>query len=82
MDSTRRGSDGTAHVAADEGSEEGTAKMITQELESAIDLLAAEDPGEVPMPVLAEQVIELHRQMARLQAQIARRSAVRWKPRP
>lgn len=48
-----------------------------RELSTAIDHLAIEDPSEVPRAQLAEQLIELHWQMARLQAQIARRTAVR-----
>jgi len=47
------------------------------ELAAAIDHLATEDVTEIPTMELAEQVIELHRQMARLQAQIARRTGVR-----
>ncbi|GAA3157464.1 hypothetical protein GCM10010466_55340 [Planomonospora alba] len=48
-----------------------------RELSTAIDHLAAEDPSEVPPLQLTEQLIELHWQMARLQAQIARRTSVR-----
>ncbi|MFI6500100.1 hypothetical protein [Nonomuraea typhae] len=48
-----------------------------RELSTAIDHLAIEDPAEIPRAQLAEQLIELHWQMARLQAQIARRTAVR-----
>ncbi|MET9070034.1 hypothetical protein ACWDTT_35160 [Streptosporangium sandarakinum] len=48
-----------------------------RELSTAIDHLAVEDPSEIPRLQLAEQLIELHWQMARLQAQIARRTAVR-----
>ncbi|WP_327089052.1 hypothetical protein OIE66_00065 [Nonomuraea sp. NBC_01738] len=48
-----------------------------RELSSAIDHLAVEDPAEIPRAQLAEQLIELHWQMARLQAQIARRTGVR-----
>ncbi|WP_214417087.1 hypothetical protein [Sphaerisporangium fuscum] len=48
-----------------------------RELATAIDLLSAEDPSDIPRGVLAEQLIELHWQMARLQAQIARRTYVR-----
>ncbi|GIH69864.1 MULTISPECIES: hypothetical protein [Sphaerimonospora] len=47
------------------------------ELATAIDNLAAEDPAELPLGTLTEQLIELHWQMARLQAQIARRTHVR-----
>ncbi|WP_170317354.1 hypothetical protein [Acrocarpospora corrugata] len=47
------------------------------ELVTAIDHLAAEDPSELPRGRLAEQLVELHWQMARLQAQIARRTSVR-----
>ncbi|WP_218125917.1 hypothetical protein [Sinosporangium album] len=47
------------------------------ELSSAIDHLAAEDPSELPRAKLVEQLVELHRQMARLQVQIARRTWVR-----
>lgn len=47
------------------------------ELAAAIDHLATEDVTEIPTMELAEQVLELHRQMARLQAQIARRTGVR-----
>ncbi len=48
-----------------------------RELSTAIDHLATEDPSEIPRLQLAEQLIELHWQMARLQAQIARRTSVR-----
>ncbi|MEU0519305.1 hypothetical protein [Streptosporangium sp. NPDC006007] len=48
-----------------------------RELSTAIDHLAAEDPSGVPRLQLTEQLIELHWQMARLQAQIARRTSVR-----
>ncbi|MFI6325768.1 hypothetical protein ACIBG8_50205 [Nonomuraea sp. NPDC050556] len=48
-----------------------------RELSTAIDHLAIEDPSEVPKAKLAEQLIELHWQMARLQAQIARRTGIR-----
>lgn len=48
-----------------------------RELSAAIDHLATEDPSEIPRLQLAEQLIELHWQMARLQAQIARRTSVR-----
>lgn len=52
-----------------------------RELSTAIDHLAAEDPSGVPRlqltEQLTEQLIELHWQMARLQAQIARRTSVR-----
>lgn len=48
-----------------------------RELADAIDHLAAEDPAELPPAQLAEELIELHWQMARLQAQIARRTYVR-----
>ncbi|GGS73120.1 hypothetical protein GCM10010156_35080 [Planobispora rosea] len=48
-----------------------------RELSTAIDHLAAEDPSEISRLQLAEQLIELHWQMARLQAQIARRTSVR-----
>jgi hypothetical protein len=48
-----------------------------RELAIAIDHLSAEDPSDIPRGVLAEQLIELHWQMARLQAQIARRTYVR-----
>ncbi len=47
------------------------------ELSTAIDHLATEDVSEIPRALLAEQLIELHWQMARLQAQIARRTGVR-----
>ncbi|MDA0634840.1 hypothetical protein OUY22_15560 [Nonomuraea sp. MCN248] len=47
------------------------------ELSAAIDHLATEDVTEIPTMQLAEQVLELHWQMARLQAQIARRTGVR-----
>ncbi|MFO7251002.1 MAG: hypothetical protein DIU60_009650 [Actinomycetes bacterium] len=46
-------------------------------LSTAIDLLADEDPAELPRGRLAEQLCELHWQMARLQAEIARRTHVR-----
>ncbi|GAA5073254.1 hypothetical protein HNP84_009235 [Thermocatellispora tengchongensis] len=48
-----------------------------RELSTAIDYLAAEDPAEIPRAQLTEQLLELHWQMARLQAQIARRTSVR-----
>ncbi|WP_285780530.1 hypothetical protein [Microtetraspora sp. NBRC 13810] len=48
-----------------------------RDLSTAIDHLAAEDPSEIPRAELAEQLLELHWQMARLQAQIARRTGVR-----
>jgi hypothetical protein len=48
-----------------------------RELANAIDQLSAEDPSDIPRGHLAEQLIELHWQMARLQAQIARRTYVR-----
>ncbi|WP_162842220.1 hypothetical protein [Sphaerimonospora mesophila] len=48
------------------------------ELATAIDNLADEDPAELPLAALTEQLIELHWQMARLQAQIARRTHVRY----
>ncbi len=48
-----------------------------RELATAIDLLADEDPAEIPQVLLTEQVLELHWQMARLQAQIARRTGLR-----
>ncbi|MFF5208059.1 hypothetical protein [Streptosporangium sp. NPDC000396] len=48
-----------------------------RELSTAIDHLAAEDPSEIPHLQLTQQLIELHWQMARLQAQIARRTSVR-----
>ncbi|GAA4525105.1 hypothetical protein [Nonomuraea sp. NPDC048826] len=47
------------------------------ELSAAIDHLATEDVTEIPTMQLAEQLLELHWQMARLQAQIARRTGVR-----
>ncbi|GAA4569867.1 hypothetical protein [Planotetraspora kaengkrachanensis] len=47
------------------------------DLAMAIDHLAAEDPMELPAGLLVEQLIDLHWQMARLQAQIARRTCVR-----
>lgn len=47
------------------------------ELSAAIDHLATEDVTAIPRLELAEQLIELHWQMARLQAQIARRTGVR-----
>ncbi|MFI7705989.1 hypothetical protein [Nonomuraea sp. NPDC049480] len=47
------------------------------ELSAAIDHLDIEDVAEIPRMQLAEQLIELHWQMARLQAQIARRTGVR-----
>ncbi|GII94765.1 hypothetical protein [Sinosporangium siamense] len=46
-------------------------------LSSAIDHLADEDPADLPRAQLVEQLVELHRQMARLQVQIARRTWVR-----
>ena len=48
-----------------------------RDLTSAIDCLAAEDPSEIPPAQLAEQLLDLHWQMARLQAQIARRTSER-----
>lgn len=48
-----------------------------RELSTAIDHLAIEDVAEIPRSQLAEQLLELHWQMARLQAQIARRTGVR-----
>jgi hypothetical protein len=48
-----------------------------RDLSTAIDYLAAEDPSEIPTVLLAEQLLDLHWQMARLQAQIARRTSVR-----
>ncbi|MCG5219863.1 hypothetical protein [Streptosporangium sp. KLBMP 9127] len=48
-----------------------------RDLSTAIDYLAAEDPAEIPLALLAEQLLDLHWQMARLQAQIARRTGVR-----
>jgi hypothetical protein len=48
-----------------------------RDLATAIDYLAAEDPSELPHGLIAEQLIELHWQMARLQAQIARRTCLR-----
>ncbi|MCW2879116.1 MAG: hypothetical protein JWQ95_3216 [Sphaerisporangium sp.] len=48
-----------------------------RELANAIDNLSAEDPSDIPRSLLAEQLIDLHWQMARLQAQIARRTYVR-----
>jgi hypothetical protein len=47
------------------------------ELSAAIDHLAIQDVAEIPRTQLTEQLIELHWQMARLQAQIARRTGVR-----
>ncbi|MEV4300065.1 hypothetical protein [Microbispora rosea] len=47
------------------------------DLATAIDNLADEDPSELPVGLIAEQLIELHWQMARLQAQIARRTHLR-----
>jgi hypothetical protein len=47
------------------------------DLATAIDNLAAEDPSELPIGTISEQLIDLHWQMARLQAQIARRTCVR-----
>ncbi|MER7503257.1 hypothetical protein AB0L05_13150 [Nonomuraea pusilla] len=47
------------------------------ELSAAIDCLATEDVTEIPPMQLAEQLLDLHWQMARLQAQIARRTGVR-----
>ncbi|MCF6473420.1 hypothetical protein FAF44_34300 [Nonomuraea sp. MG754425] len=47
------------------------------ELSAAIDYLATEDVSEIPRVQLAEQLLELHWQMARLQAQIGRRTGVR-----
>ncbi|MDF5757850.1 hypothetical protein [Spongiactinospora sp. TRM90649] len=48
-----------------------------RDLSTAIDHLAAEDPADIPRAQLAEQLLELHWQMARLQAQIARRTGLR-----
>ncbi|MBF8188990.1 hypothetical protein ITP53_25300 [Nonomuraea sp. K274] len=47
------------------------------ELSTAIDHLDTEDVSEIPRTQLAEQLLELHWQMARLQAQIARRTGIR-----
>ncbi|MEW9532536.1 hypothetical protein [Microbispora sp. NPDC049125] len=47
------------------------------DLATAIDNLAAEDPLELPSGTLTEQLMDLHWQMARLQAQIARRTHLR-----
>jgi len=47
------------------------------ELSTAIDHLAIEDPADIPRADLAVQLVELHWQMARLQAQIARRTGLR-----
>ncbi|MEU8251887.1 hypothetical protein [Nonomuraea sp. NPDC048916] len=47
------------------------------ELSAAIDHLAIEDVSEIPEIQLTEQLIELHWQMARLQAQIGRRTGLR-----
>ncbi|WP_162795599.1 hypothetical protein [Nonomuraea lactucae] len=47
------------------------------ELSAAIDHLAIEDVSQIPRGELVEQLLELHWQMARLQAQIARRTGVR-----
>jgi hypothetical protein len=47
------------------------------DLSVAIDHLAIQDVAEIPRTQLTEQLIELHWQMARLQAQIARRTGVR-----
>ncbi|GAA2285950.1 hypothetical protein GCM10010149_35000 [Nonomuraea roseoviolacea subsp. roseoviolacea] len=47
------------------------------ELSAAIDHLAVEDVTQIPRMELAEQLLDLHWQMARLQAQIARRTGVR-----
>jgi hypothetical protein len=47
------------------------------ELSAAIDHLATEEVSEIPRMQVAEQLLELHWQMARLQAQIARRTGVR-----
>ena len=52
-----------------------------RDLATAIDHLADEDPAEIPALLLTEQLLELHWQMARLQAQIARRTGLRgWSP--
>ncbi|MEV5414023.1 hypothetical protein AB0K60_34970 [Thermopolyspora sp. NPDC052614] len=48
-----------------------------RELSTAIDLLADEDPADLPVGQVAEQLLELHWQMARLQAEIARRTCLR-----
>jgi hypothetical protein len=48
-----------------------------RELATAIDHLADEDPADLPAGEIVQQLIELHWQMARLQAQIARRTGVR-----
>jgi len=47
------------------------------ELSAAIDHLDTEDVSAIPRMQLAEQLLELHWQMARLQAQIGRRTGVR-----
>ncbi|MFC4060323.1 hypothetical protein ACFOWE_18625 [Planomonospora corallina] len=49
-----------------------------RELSTAIDHLSEEDPSEISPLQLTEQLVELHWQMARLQAQIARRTSVRF----
>ncbi|MBO3748963.1 hypothetical protein J5X84_23030 [Streptosporangiaceae bacterium NEAU-GS5] len=51
-----------------------------RELATAIDHLADEDPSDFPVGEIAQQLLELHWQMARLQAQIARRTSVRAFP--
>jgi hypothetical protein len=48
-----------------------------RELATAIDLLADEDPADIPHGQRTQQLLELHWQMARLQAQIARRTCLR-----
>jgi hypothetical protein len=48
-----------------------------RELSTAIDLLADEDPADLPVGQVTEQLLELHWQMARLQAEIARRTFLR-----
>jgi len=48
-----------------------------RELATAIDHLADEDPSDLPAGEIVQQLVELHWQMARLQAQIARRTGVR-----
>ncbi|WP_169808785.1 hypothetical protein [Microtetraspora niveoalba] len=47
------------------------------DLATAIDRLAAEDPAELPFDQIAQQLIDLHWQMARLQAEIGRRTCLR-----
>ncbi len=49
--------------------------MCTTDVVAGIDVLAASDVYTAPAAVLADEVVELHRELSRLQAQITRRVA-------